>query len=209
MNPDVLIRGLAPQLCCCTAKHRSVVSHTVSMGLTKARDSNTAQTSWQNLLQGSCGDVWPWSVTAWLNVPGAEEESRFYSGQRVDHEAGSCTQIIHSEKACSPAAVFVITCPYMVQLVRHSPPFPSSYHTTHPMVERPIRESEPLSLLKMISLFYSNHNIKIESILKLALFPAALWISHIFATIPINSCALLDSMLNGSWQRQLPTLCLL
>lgn len=57
--------------------------------------------------------------------------------------------------------------------------------------------------------FYSNHNIKIKSVLKLALFPAALWISHIFATIPINSCALLDSMLNGSWQRQLHTLCLL
>lgn len=40
MNPDVLIPGLIPQLCCCTAKHRSVVSHTVSMGLTKARDSH-------------------------------------------------------------------------------------------------------------------------------------------------------------------------
>lgn len=182
------------------------------MGLTKARDSHTAQTSWQNLLQGSRGDVWPWSVPAWLNVPGAEEESCFYSGQRVDHEAGSCTQIIHSEKACSPAAVFVITCPYMVQLIRHSPPSPSSYHTAL---------SQPLSrgwkaykgVRSLIPSendpFYSNHNIKIKSVLKLALFPAALWISHIFATIPINSCALLDSMLNGSWQRQLHTLCLL
>lgn len=109
MNPDVLIPGLAPQLCCCTAKHRSLVSHTLSMRLTKARDSHTHQTSWHKLLQGSCEDIWPWSVTAWLNVPRAEEESCFYSGQLVDYEAGSCTQMVHSEKACSPAAVFVIT----------------------------------------------------------------------------------------------------
>lgn len=147
INPDVLIAGLAPQLCCCTAKHGSVVCHTVSTGLTKAGDSHTSWTSWHNLLQESRGDVWSWSVTAWLNVPGAEEESCFYNGQRVGHEAGTCTQMICSKKACSPAAVFVITCPDMVQLIRHSPPSLSSHHTTHPVVERPMNNKGERALI--------------------------------------------------------------
>lgn len=100
--------------------------------------------------------------------------------------------MIHSEKADSPAAVFVRTCPYMVQLIRHSPPSSSSHHTTHPMVERPINNKgvKALILSENDCPFCSNPNIKI-SILKLALFAAALWISHIFATILPCSCALL------------------
>lgn len=110
INLNVLIPG-TPQLSCCTVKHRPAMSHTVSTVLPEARDSHASQASLHILC----------------------------SGQRVDREAGPHAEMILSMKACSPAAVFLITCLYMVQLIRLSSPSSSSpSHNPTQLFERPI-----------------------------------------------------------------------
>lgn len=150
-NPDVLTPG-TPALLLHSRTQACHVSH-CEHSAPKTRDSQTSQASRHSLLIGvlwGCLVMVCDSLTkcTWSIRCQSRGESCFYSGQRVDHEAGPCAQMIRSKKAHFPAAVFVITCPYMVQLIRHSPPSPSS-PSNNPtrLLERPINNKGARALI--------------------------------------------------------------
>lgn len=142
-NPDVPTPG-TPQLCCCTAQDRPLVSHIVSAVLPKAGDTHLSPASCHYLL---IGVLWGRLVVVWDSLTKCTWSTGCQSRGGIVllqwSEGGQWSRTVCSnvslEENMLPHTVFAITCPSMVQLVRHSPPSPSSpSHNPTLLFERPI-----------------------------------------------------------------------
>lgn len=119
-----------PWLCCCTAKHRPRVFDAVSIVLPRAGDSHTAQhPSTASLCPLLIWILWGCLVMAYNSLTKHSWDTMCQSREIVvllHWSKGNTVCSDNSKKACSPAAAFIIPCPSIVQLIRHSPPSPSS-----------------------------------------------------------------------------------